>query len=72
MTTLTVSKAKAGFSGIARRVIRTKQPVMVKTPAGYVQIVPFDVPEFVPPAKKGWYKPTAEELHRANTLGDAL
>ena len=44
MTTLTVSKAKAGFSGIARRVIKTKQPVMVKTPTGYVQIIPFDAP----------------------------
>jgi hypothetical protein len=71
MTTLTVSKAKAGFSGIARRVIKTKQPVMVKTPTGYVQIVPFGVPEFVPPAEKGWYKPTAAELHLANTFGDA-
>jgi hypothetical protein len=72
MTSLTVSKAKAGFSGIARRVIRTKQPVMVKTPTGYVQIVPFDVPEFVPPAGKGWYQPTAEELRLANDFGEAL
>lgn len=72
MATLTVSKAKAGFSGIARRVIRTKQPVTVKTPAGCVQIVPFDVPEFVSPSEKGWYKPTAEELHCANTFGEAL
>lgn len=72
MTALTVSKAKAGFSGIARRVIRTKQPVMVKTPSGYVQIVPFDVPEFVPPAEKGWDKPTQNELHFRNTFGDAL
>jgi hypothetical protein len=72
MTTLTVSKAKAEFSGIARRVIKTKQPVMVKTPTGYVQIVPFDVPEYVPPAEKGWYKATADELRLANTLGEAL
>jgi len=72
MTTLTVSKAKAGFSGIARRVIKTKQPVMVKTPTGYVQIIPFDAPEFVPPAERGWYKPTAEELHLANTFGESL
>lgn len=72
MTTLTVSKAKAGFSGIARKVIKTKQPVMVKTPTGYVQIVPFDVPEFVPPAEKGWYKPSSEELQRSNTFGDSL
>jgi hypothetical protein len=51
--TLNVSKAKAQFSGIARRVIRNRETVIVKTPAGYVQIVPFDVPDFVPPAEKG-------------------
>ncbi len=72
MTTLTVSKAKAGFSGIARKVIKTKQPVTIKTPTGYVQIVPFDVPEHVPPAEKGWYKPTADELKMANSFGDSL
>lgn len=72
MTTLTVSKAKAQFSGIARKVIKTKQPVMIKTPTGYVQIVPFDVPEYVPPAGKGWYKPTAEEIRLGNTFGEAL
>lgn len=72
MTTLTVSKAKAGLSGIARRVIKTKQPVMVKTPTGYVQIIPFDAPEFVPPAEKGWYKPSPEEIDRANTFGESL
>jgi hypothetical protein len=72
MTTLTVSKAKAQFSGIARKVIKTKQPVLVKTPAGYVQIVPFDVPDYVPPAENGWYKPTAEEIRLGNTLGESV
>lgn len=72
MKTLTVSKAKAQFSGVARRVIRTKEPVLVKTPAGFVQIVPFDVPDFVPPASRGSISRTAREIALGNTLGDTL
>jgi hypothetical protein len=70
--TLNVSKAKAQFSGIARRVIRSRESVIVKTPAGYVQIVPFDVPDFVPPAEKGSIKLTRREIALANTLGETL
>jgi hypothetical protein len=72
MRTLNVSKAKSQFSGIARRVIRTGESVIVKTPAGYVQIVPFDVPDFVPPAEKGSIKLTEREIALANTLGQTL
>lgn len=72
MQTLNVSKAKSQFSGIARRVIRTRESVIVKTPAGYVQIVPFDVPDFVPPAEKGSIKLTEREIALANTLGETL
>lgn len=72
MQTLNVSKAKAQFSGIARRVIRNRESVIVKTPAGYVQIVPFDVPDFVAPAEKGSIKLTEREIALANTLGETL
>ncbi len=72
MKTLNVSRAKAQFSGIARRVIKNRESVIVKTPAGYVQIVPFDVPDFVPPAIKGMIKLTAREIALANTLGETL
>jgi hypothetical protein len=72
MQILNVSKAKSQFSGIARRVIRTRESVIVKTPAGYVQIVPFDVPDFVPPAEKGSVKLTEREIALANTLGETL
>ncbi len=72
MITLTVAKAKAGFSGIARRVIKTKQPVTVKTPTGYVQIAPFDVPEFVPAAEKGDFVYSEDAIRLANTVGEAL
>ena len=44
----------------------------MRTPAGYVQIVPFDVPEFVPPAIKGMIKLTDREIALANTLGETL
>lgn len=70
--TLTVSKAKAQFSGIARRVLKTRESVLVKTPAGYVQIVPFDVPDFVPPAEKGTIKLTDQERWMANNVGETL
>ena len=70
--TMNVSRTKAGFSGIARRVIKTREPVIVKTPAGYVQIVPFDVPEFVPPAEKGTIQFTDREIDLANKLGESL
>lgn len=72
MKTLNVSSAKAGFSGIARRVIKHREPVIVRTPAGYVQIVPFDVPDFVPPAEKGSIRLTDREIELANSLGDSL
>jgi hypothetical protein len=72
MTTLTVSKAKAQFSGVARRVIKTRKPVLVRTPQGFIQIVPYDVPEEVPPAARGELKLTARELELHNRFGESL
>ena len=72
MKTLNVSRAKAQFSGIARRVIKNRESVLVKTPTGYVQIVPFDVPEFVAPAEKGTIQLTEREIQLANRLGESL
>ncbi|MCC6143126.1 MAG: hypothetical protein IT368_04885 [Candidatus Hydrogenedentes bacterium] len=72
MKVLNVSKAKAGFSGIARRVIRSGESVVVKTPSGYVQIVPFDVPDFVPPAERGSIQLMDREIALANRLGETL
>lgn len=72
MTTLTVSKAKATFSGVARRVIKTRKPVVVRTPQGYIQILPYDLPEAVLPAARGELKLTARELELHNTFGDSL
>jgi hypothetical protein len=72
MTTLTVSKAKAQFSGIARRVIKTKKGVIVSTPTGSVQIIPYDVPEYVPPSEKGAFAYSDEAIRLANTFGESL
>ncbi len=72
MKTLNVSKAKAQFSGIARKVIKSRESVIVKTPSGYVQIVPFDVPEFVPPAGAGTIELSEKEIILANSLGESL
>ncbi len=72
MTTLTVSEAKAQFSSIARRVIKTKKGVIVSTPTGSVQIIPYDVPEYVPPAEKGAFTYSADAIRLANTFGESL
>ena len=72
MKPLNVSRAKAQFSGIARRVIKNQESVIVKTPTGYVQIVPFDVPDFVAPAEKGSIQLTEREIQLANRLGESL
>lgn len=73
MEMLTVSKAKAGFSRVTRGVIKSRKPVIVRTPAGFVQIAPYDFPEEVPPAPRGSLgKFTAEELKLHNTFGESL
>ena len=73
METVTVSKAKAGFSKLTRRVIKSRIPIIVRTPAGYVQIAPYDLPEEVPPAPRGSLgKFTSAELQLVNTFGDSL
>ena len=72
MTTFNVSKAKAGFSRIARIVIRTKTPVLVKTPAGMVQIVPYDVPGQLRPAAPDSLRHSAREIDLANSFGETL
>lgn len=72
MEMLTVSKAKAGFSRVTRRVIKQRKPVLVRTPAGFVQIAPYDLPEEVPPAQPGSLKLTPAELRLHNTFGESL
>ena len=63
---------KTQFVGIARRVIKNRKAVLVKTPAGYVQIVPFHVPDFVPPTRAGSIHLTECEIQLANRLGETL
>jgi hypothetical protein len=72
MQVLTVSKAKATFSGVARRVIKTKKPVTVRTPSGFVQIVPLEAPEYVPPSEAGDFEFSVEAVRLANTFGETL
>lgn len=72
MNMLTVSKAKAQFSGIARKVVRSRKPVIVRVPDGFIQIAPYDVPEEVPPAPRGTLKLTRNELKLHNTFGESL
>ena len=69
---LTVSKAKATFSGIARKVVRTKKPVIVRVPDGFIQIAPYDLPEEVPAFPAGSLKLLSSELKLHNTFGETL
>ena len=72
MKTITVSKAKAHFSGIARRVVKTKKPITISTPTGLVQLIPWDLPAVVEPFAPGTIRMTEEEIRLANSFGDAF
>lgn len=72
METLTVSKARAGFSQVARNGIGSRKSVLMRTPAGFPQIAPYEMPEEVPPAALGMLRLTAEERERHNSFGDSL
>lgn len=72
MNMLTVSKAKAGFSGIARKVVRSKKPVIVRVPDGFIQIAPYDLPVEVAAFPRGSLKLLPREMDLHNTLGEAL
>jgi len=69
---LTVSKAKASFSGIARNVVRSRKPVIVRVPNGFIQIAPYDLPEDVPAFPAGSLKLLPREAGLHNTLGESL
>lgn len=71
MILLTVSKAKAQFSGIARNVVRSKKPVIVRVPNGFIQIAPYELPEEVPAAPSGSLKLLPRELSLHNTFGES-
>ena len=72
MELITVSKAKAKFSQYSRGVLKTRRPVVVKTPAGLVQIAPYELPEVVEPALRGSLRRNKREVKLGNTLGDSL
>jgi hypothetical protein len=72
MKTITVSRAKAQFSGIARRVVKTKEPVTISTPAGMVQLIPWDLPTMVEPFAPGTIRMSDEEIRLANSFGESF
>jgi hypothetical protein len=70
MKMMTVSKAT--FSGIARTVVRSKKPVIVRVPNGFIQIAPYQPPEDVPAFPPGSLKLLAREVDLHNTFGESL
>jgi len=69
---LSVSTAKATFSGIARNVVRSKKPVIVRVPNGFIQIAPYELPEEMVPFPAGSLKLLSRELNLHNTFGESL
>ncbi len=72
MSVLAVSKAKAQFSGIARKLVRSRKPVIVRVPDGFIQIAPYELPAEVPAVPKGSLHLLAREIDMQNTLGETL
>jgi hypothetical protein len=72
MQMLTVSKAKSGFSRVVRGVIKNRKPVLVRSPAGFVQIAPYDLPEEVPAWPPGTVRLTPEERKLHHGFGETL
>jgi hypothetical protein len=72
MQLLTVSKAKAGFSGLARQIIKKRETVVVRTPHGFIQMAPYDLPEVVSPAPRGSVRHLPQALEMINTFGESL
>ena len=72
MKPLNVSKAKAQFSGIARDVVRSKKPVIVRVPDGFIQIAPYELPAEIPAMPKGSLKLLTREIALHNTFGESI
>ena len=72
MKMLSVSSAKADFSGIARSVVRTQKPVIVRIPTGFIQIAPYVLPEVVPAFPSGSLDLLPREVDLHNTFGESL
>lgn len=72
MNMLTVSKVKAHFSGIARQVVRSQKPVIVRVPNGFIQIGPYEIPQEVPAFPKGSLKLLPRELELHNSFGETI
>jgi hypothetical protein len=72
MQTLSAAKARAGFGRVARKVLKTRKPVIVEMREGLVQIAPYDLKEEVPPAPRGSLKLTEKEIWLHNNFGETL
>lgn len=72
MQTLSAAKARASFGRVTRKVLKTRNPVIVETREGAVQISPYELNEDVPPAPPGSLKLTAAEIKLHNTFGETL
>lgn len=66
MSILTISHAKARLSRITRSVVRTRKAVIIRAPAGLVELRPYDLPEPVPYREPGYFEPDEEAIRQIN------
>lgn len=69
---LNVSTAKTNFSGITKKVLASRKPVIVRVPNGFVQIAPYELPEEVPAFPAGSLRLLPAELAMHNSVGETL
>jgi len=69
---LTFEEAKATLGTIARDVLRSKAPVIVRTSNGFIQIAPYERSEERTIQRTGRLNLLPRELELHNTFGDSL
>jgi hypothetical protein len=72
VTALTIDEAKATLGRIARGVLRSKKPVIVRTSDGFIQIAPYKRSEKRTAPRVGSLRLLPRELELHNTFGDSL
>jgi hypothetical protein len=72
MKALTVHEAKAHLGKIAREVLRSQIPVIVRASGGFIQILPYKYSGKRTALKVGRLDLSPREMELHNTFGDSL
>lgn len=72
MKALAIAEARAALGSIARDVLRSKTPVILRTRYGFIQIAPYEGPNRRTAKSSGSLRLLPRELELHNTFGDSL